>query len=109
MLSLNLNQAFANAKVNDRNTPYKPETKLSFVIVNVYHGITEDEVRERILNNNWRNVTKVSRISNRADGQPTKFLRVITESNNQVNEHKNRASRYIGRYTSVKQAENHYL
>ena len=85
MLSLNLNQAFPNAKMNARNTLPKPKTKPSFVIVNVHHSITEDEVKEELLNNNAMNVTKVSRITSRATGQPTKLIRVITESNNQVN------------------------
>ena len=85
MLSLNLSQAFPNAKVNAMNTLPKPKTKQSFVIVNVHHSITEDEVKEEFLNNNAMNVTKVSRITNRETGQPTKIIRVITESNNQVN------------------------
>ena len=85
MLSLNLNQAFPNAKVNAKNTHPKPKTKSSFVIVIVHWSITEDEVKEEILNNNAINVTKVSRITSRATGQPTKLIRVITESNNQVN------------------------
>ena len=84
MLSLNLQQAFPNAQVNARNTASKPKTKPSFVIVNVQHSITEDEVKEE-LNNNGMDVTKVSRITSRATGQPTKLIRVITESNNQVN------------------------
>ena len=74
-----------NAKVNARNTLPKPKTKPSFVIVNVHHSITEDEVKEELLNNNAMIVTKVSRITSRATGQPTKLIRVITESNNQVN------------------------
>ena len=76
---------FPNAKVNARNTLPKPKTKPSFVIVNVRHSITEDEVKEELLNNNAINATKVSRITSRATGQPTKLIRVITESNNQVN------------------------
>ena len=85
MLSLNLNQAFPNAKMNARNTLPNPKTKPSFVIVNVRHSITEDEVKEELLTNNAINATKVSRITSRATGQPTKLTRLITESNNQVN------------------------
>ena len=85
MLSLNINQAFPNAKVNARNTLPKPKTKPNFVIVNVHHSITEDEVNEELLNNNGMDVTKVSRITSPATGQPTKLISVITQSNNQVN------------------------
>ena len=84
MLSLNLNQGFPNAKVNARNTIPEPKTQLCFAIVNVLCSITEDEVKEYLLYNNALNVTKVSRITSRASGQPTKLIRVITESNNQV-------------------------
>ena len=84
MLSLNLNQAVQIAEVNARNTLPKPKTKPSFVVVNVHHNITEDEVKEELLTNGM-DVTKVSRITSRATGQPTKLIRVITESNNQVN------------------------
>ena len=58
MLSLNPNQSFPNAKVNARNAPSRPKTKLIFVIVSVHHSVTEDEEKEWILNKNWRNVTK---------------------------------------------------
>ena len=64
MLSLNLNQASPNAKLNAGNTLPKPNTKPSFVIVNVHHSITEDEVKEELLNNNTINATKGSRITN---------------------------------------------
>ena len=72
MLSLNLNQAFPNAKVNARKTLPKPKTEPSFVIVNVHYSITENEVKQEILNKNAINVTKVSRITSRATDQPTK-------------------------------------
>ena len=85
MLILNLIQALPNAKVNARNTLPKPKTKPNFVIVNVHYSITEDEVKEELLINNGMNVTKVSRITSRAIGQPTKLILVIRESNNQVN------------------------
>ena len=85
LMSLNLNQTFPNSKVNARNTLPKLKTKPSFVIVKVHHSITEDEVKEELLNNNGMDVTKVSRIASRPTGQPTKLIRVITESNNQVN------------------------
>ena len=85
MLSLNLNQAFPNAKVIAKNTHPKLKTKPSFDIVNFHHSITEDQVKEELFNNNAMDVTKVSRIISRATGQPTKLIRVITESNNQVN------------------------
>ena len=55
------------------------------VIVIVHHRDTEDELKEELLNNNTMNITKVSRIKSQATGQPTKLIRVITESNNQVN------------------------
>ena len=85
MLSLNLNQVFPNAEVNARNTLPKPKTKPSFVIVNVHHSITEDEVQEELLNNNAMNVTKSFTNNNSSKGHPTKLIRVITESSNQVN------------------------
>ena len=85
MLSLNLNQAFPNAKRSAKNTHPKPETKPSFISVNVHHSITEDEVKEELLNSNAMNVANVSRIRSRATGQPTKLTRVITKSSNQVN------------------------
>ena len=84
LLSLNLNQAFPNAKVNARYTIHKTRTKPSFIIVNVYHGITEVEVKAELQSNNAMNVTKVSRITSRATDQPTKLISVITESNRQV-------------------------
>ena len=71
MLSLNLNQAFPYAKVNARNTLPKPKTKPSFVIVNVHHSITEDEVKEELLNNAI-NVTKVLRIPKSSNGPTNK-------------------------------------
>ena len=58
MLSLNLNQAFPNSKENARNRLPKPKSRPSFVIANVYHSLTEDEVKEDFLNNNGRNVNK---------------------------------------------------
>ena len=67
------------------NTLPKPNTKPKFVIVNLYHMITEDEVKEDFLNENAKNVTKVLRITSRATSQATKLLRVITESNIKVN------------------------
>ena len=85
MMSINLNQDFPNAQVKGRNTLPKPKTRPSFVIVNVHQSITEDEVKEELLTNNGMDVKKVSRITSRATGQPTKVIRVITESNNQVN------------------------
>ena len=85
MLSLSLNQAFPNAKVNESNKLAKPKTKPSFVIVNVHHSITEDEVKEELLANNGMKITEVSRITCRATGQPTKIIGVVTELNNQVN------------------------
>ena len=58
MLSVNLNQALPNSKENARNTLPKPNSRPSFVIANVYHSFTEDEVKEDFLNNNGRNVNK---------------------------------------------------
>ena len=84
MLTVNLTQAFPNATVNARNTLPKPKTKSSFVIVNVHHSISEDEIKAELLNNNAMNVSKVTRITSRATGQPTKLIRVITDSNNHV-------------------------
>ena len=110
MLSLNLNQAFPNAKVNARNTLPKPKTKPSFVIVvNVHHSITEDEVKEELLNNNAINATEVSRITSRATGQPTKLICVITDSNNQVNAAQKHGVKIGCSYTGVKQAVNHHI
>ena len=71
--------------MNARNALVKPKIKPSFVIVNVHHSITEDEVKEELLNNNAMNVTKVSQITSRATGQPRKLIRVITEPNIKVN------------------------
>ena len=45
MLTVNLTQAFPNATVNSRNTLPKPKTKPSFVIVNVQHSISVDEIK----------------------------------------------------------------
>ena len=84
MLPLNLNQAFPNAKVNARNNFPKTKTKPIFVIVNVHHSITEDEVKEELRTNNGMDVAEMSRITSRATGQSTKLIRVITESNIQV-------------------------
>ena len=84
MLTVNLTQVFPNAAVNARNTLPKPKTKPSFVIVNVHHSISEDEIKAELLNNNAMNVSKVTRITSRATGQPTKLIRVITDSNNHV-------------------------
>ena len=84
MLSLNLTQAFPNATVNARNTLSKPNTKPSFVIVNVHHSISVDEIKVELLNNNAMNVNKVTRITNRATGKPTKLIPDITDSNNHV-------------------------
>ena len=52
MLPQNLNKAFPNAKVNARNTLPKRITKPNFVIVNVHHRITEDDVKEIKLQRN---------------------------------------------------------
>ena len=84
MLTVNLTQAFPNAAVNARNTLPKPKTKPSFVIVNVHHSISVDEIKVELLNNNAMNVNKVTRITSRATGQPTKLIRVLTDSNNHV-------------------------
>ena len=84
MLTVNLTQAFPNATVNARNTFPKPKTKPSFVIVNVHHSISEDQIKAELLNNNAMNVSKVTRITSRATGQPTKLIRVLTDSNNHV-------------------------
>ena len=84
MLTVNLTQAFPNATVNARNTLPKPKTKPSFVIVNVHHSISVDEIKIELLNNNAMNVNKVTRITSRATGQPTNLIRVITDSNNHV-------------------------
>ena len=83
-LSLNLTQASPNATVNARNTLPKPKNKPRFVIVNVHHSIIVDELKVELLNNNAMNVNKVTRITSRATGQPTKLIRVITDSNNHV-------------------------
>ena len=84
MLTINLTQAFPNATLNIRNTLPKPKTKRSFVIVNVHHSISEDEIKAELLNNNAMNVSKTTQITRRATGQPTKVIRVITDSNNHV-------------------------
>ena len=84
MLSLNLTQALPNATVNARNTVRKPKTKPSFVIVNVQHSISVDEIKVEFLNNKAMNANKVTRTTSRATGQPTKLIRVITDSNKHV-------------------------
>ena len=84
MLSLNLTQAFPNATVKATNTLPKPNTKPSFVNVNVHPNICEDEIKAELLNNNAMNFSKVTRITSRATGQPTNLIRVITDSNNHV-------------------------
>ena len=84
MLTVKLTQAFPNATVDVRNTLPKPKTKPTFVIVNVHHNISEDEIKAELLNNNAMNVSKITRITSRATGQPTKLIRVITDSNNHV-------------------------
>ena len=71
MLTVNLTQAFPSATVNVRNTLPKPKTKPSFVLVNVHHSISEDEIKAELPNNNARNVSKITRITSRATGQPT--------------------------------------
>ena len=83
-MTVNLTQAFPNATVNARNTLPQPKTKPSFVIVNVHHSISEDEIKAELLNNNAMNVSKVTRIKSRATGQPTKLIRVLTDSNKHV-------------------------
>ena len=84
MLTVNLTQAFPNATVNARITLPKPKTKPCFVIVNVHHSISEDGIKAELLNNNAMNVSKVTRITSRATGQPTKLIRVLTGSNNHL-------------------------
>ena len=84
MLTVNLTQAFPNATVNARNTLPKLRTKPSFVIVNVHRSISVEEIKVEFLINNAMNVNKDTRIKSRATSQPTKLIRVITDSNNHV-------------------------
>ena len=84
MNTSNLQLVFPNTSVNARNTLPKAKTKPSFVIVNVHHSIQENEVKEELLNNNAMNVIKVLRITSRANGKPTKLIRVITDCSNHV-------------------------
>ena len=80
----NLQLVFPNTSVNARNTLPKAKTKPSFVIVNVHHGIQENEMKQELLNNNAMNVIKVLRITSRATGKPTKLIRLITDCSNHV-------------------------
>ena len=82
MLSLNLNQAFPDATVNAKNKLLRPKIKLSGVILIVYHSITEVLLKRS--SENAKNVSKHSRTTSGANGSPTKLIRVITESNNNV-------------------------
>ena len=60
-----------------------PKTKPTFVIVNVQHGISEDEITAKLSNNNAMTLSEGARITIRATGQTTKLIRVIMESSNQ--------------------------
>ena len=80
MSNTNLQQVFANANVNTRNTLPKTKSKPSFVVVIVHHSIQENKIKEELLSSNGMNVVKVSRNISRAKGKPTKLIRVITES-----------------------------
>ena len=73
MLTVNLTQAFPNATVNVRNTLPKLKTKPSFVIVNVYQSISEDEIKAELLNNNAMNVSKVTRITSPSNWSTNKI------------------------------------
>ena len=84
MSNTNLQQVFPNANVITRNTLPKAESKSSFVTVNVHHTIQENEIKEELLSNNGIDVVKVSRFISRANGRPTKLIRVITDSTNHV-------------------------
>ena len=72
MLSLNLNKAFPNANVNARNTLPRPKTKPSFVIVNVHHSITEDEVKSPRYQ---RNECHQSFTNNKSSNWPTNKIK----------------------------------
>ena len=66
MRTVNPTQAFPNVAVSARNTLPKPKTKPSFVIVNVRHSISVDEIKVELLNNNAMNFYKVKRIKSQA-------------------------------------------
>ena len=96
MSSINLQQVLPNAIVNARNVLPKAKSKTSFVIVNVHHSIQEDEMKEEQLRNNGMNVTKVSKITSRTSGKPTKLIRVKTDSTNLVLAAQKNGAKMIG-------------
>ena len=84
MLPSTIQEAFLNATVNAINTLSKPNSSPSFVIVKFRHKVIGSEQKHKILNNNAMDVINVTRIIKRNSGQPTKLIRLITSSNNQV-------------------------
>ena len=84
MNASNLQHVFPDTSVDTRNTLTKAKYKPSFVIANVHHIIRENEVKEKLLNNNAMNVIKVLRITRRATGKPTKPICMITDCSNHV-------------------------
>ena len=70
--------------INVRITLQKARSKPSFVNVNVHHSIQESELIEELSCNDGMNVVKESGIISRANGKPTKLIRVKTEPTNQV-------------------------
>ena len=50
----------------------------------MHNSISEDEIKAELLKTNAMNVSKVTRITSRATDQPTKLIRVLTDSNDHV-------------------------
>lgn len=79
-----LKTAFPDAAVQVRKPLNKQKPKPSFVIVNVQHSIKEEDIKNELQLNNRINATAVKRVVSRASGQPTKLIRVFTESDIQA-------------------------
>lgn len=75
-----LKQIFENTNIKVRKPLPKQKTDPSFVIVNVNHGISAEDVTEELKINNNIHPKKVSRIISRATGKPTKLFRVVTSN-----------------------------
>ena len=72
--------------------------------MNVPHSVNESEIKAEILNNNATDVIGITSIMSRKIRQPTKLIRAITNSNNQVSADQIHCFKRTGSCVAAKQA-----
>lgn len=75
---INLNSMFPNSTIAVRNPLQRQNVQPSYVITNVSHDFTLEDIKQELAKTNSMPAKEISRIVSRATNQPTKLIRVFT-------------------------------